>query len=85
MSTVLHRRELNVAITAEESGVEFAAAPSDIQKAFVISVLDECSKWRKPGQSVYYQLQFIAEEMTPADRQRVVDFAQLVVEYFSPV
>ncbi len=63
MSTILHRRTVNVAIEAHEAGKEFGDAVSDVQAAFLLGWLEAASKWNWPQ-----QCPFIAHGV-PADKR----------------
>ena len=67
MSTILHLRTVNVAISAEESGVEFANAPADIQAVFLIGFQGALECWGAT-QSWPMQCRFITDEM-PKERK----------------
>lgn len=64
MSAILFRREVNIAITAEEAGKEFGDASSDVQVAFLMGWLQASEKWAWP-----IQCRHIADEVP--DHRRV--------------
>lgn len=87
MSTVLHRRESHIAITAEEAAVEFANAPCDIQAEFINWVIHTTENWVKSsphGQTPFIgnQLLAIREEMQPHERKKAIALCQMAIEYF---
>lgn len=96
MSTILHRREMHVAITADESGRELANAPCDIQAAFLNSLADEielrtiCPRpfgrsEKRPSQSWGDSCRMIADEMTLAARERLAGYLESLIEHLREV
>jgi hypothetical protein len=78
MSTVLHRRELHVAITAQDAGTEFANASADVQAEFLLGLLDATceSKFNWP-----MQCRYILDEMPIPRRREVANLLETLVEH----
>lgn len=80
MSTILHRRELHVAITADEAGYERAKAPADIQAAFLVAFAEQT-------EAFYWAMQcrFIADELTPEQGMTVASALAILDEHLREV
>lgn len=79
MSKILHRREINVAITAEEAGKEFADAASDVQAAFLTGWLD--ATMRDPGFGWTMQCNYIAAEFSGEKRVQLFVLLSTLLEH----
>ena len=84
MSTVLHRRELHVAITAEESANELMRSSADIQAVFFLMLAREVKTWRY-GEGWPMQCRFIADEMDNGQRAEVVTALDTLIEHLREV
>lgn len=80
MSTILHRREMHVAITADEAGYELSRAPGDVQAAFFYALADESQKffWAM-------QCRAIADELKPEQREIIAYAMEVLVEHLREV
>lgn len=76
MSQILHRREINVAITAEEAGREFAHAAMDVQAEFLLA-------WMKAAAGFNWCLQccYIKDELYVEEKQKVVKMLETLLEH----
>lgn len=63
MSQILHRRELHVAISAEEAGAEFASAPADVQAKFLEAFAASVNGWTG-NQNWPMQCRHITDELS---------------------
>jgi hypothetical protein len=78
MSTVMIRRQVNIAITAYEVGEEFAKAPSDVQVQFLLGMAHAAQAFDWPG-----QCRFIVDEMDNEQRQAVWVELSTLMEHIS--
>lgn len=89
MSTVLHRRALNIAITAEESATELVSTTADIQAAFFEMMAQEIENWpkrlKKQIPSWAQQCRFIADEMDDGQRIAVANMLDTLLEHLREV
>lgn len=89
MSTILHRRELHVAIDTEEAAKELIDAPADIQAAFFMDMTTAIENWprllkrQKPCWPI--QCRFIADEMDPGQRSAVAGMLESLIEHLREV
>lgn len=80
MSTVLHRRESHIAITADESAYELSRAAADIQSAFLNAFAEQTETffWAQ-------QCRFIADELTPDQRATIANSLETLVDHLREV
>lgn len=92
MSTILHRRDLHVAISAEESGREFACAAADVQceflKGFAAAVDEWVSELSEPSprggfRSWPMQCRFIVDELSANERFEIAGRLETLLEHLN--
>ena len=83
MSTVLHRRQINVAITAREAGKEFANASADVQVEFLAGMVEAVREWKDlPGTHVWpMQCRFIVDEMDATARAEAASLIDTLLDH----
>jgi hypothetical protein len=81
MSQILHQRTVNVAISANQAGHEFADAPHDIQAAFLSGFMDGVDDWDNP-ENWTCQCRTIVREINDGDRRhRLAAMLQGLVDH----
>lgn len=96
MSTILHRREMHVSISADESGRELANAPCDVQAVFFASLADEielrtiCPRpfgrsVERPTQSWGDSCRMLSNELTLAGREKIAGYLESLIEHLREV
>ena len=96
MSTILHRREMNVAITADEAGRELANTSCDVQSVFFASMANEielrtiCPRpfgrsGERPTQSWGDSCRMIADELTLTGRDLIAGYLETLIEHLREV
>ncbi len=89
MSTVLHRREFNIAITAEESAKELVETTADIQASFFEMMAQEIDNWptrlKRQSPSWPMQCRYIADEMDEGQRRAVANMLDTLIEHLREV
>lgn len=89
MNTILHRREMNVAISTEDASKELVDAPADIQAAFFMDMVTAIENWphrikaKLPCWPI--QCRYIADEMDPGQRSAVAAMLETLVEHLREV
>lgn len=78
MSTVLHRRTVNVAISASEAAGELAGAPADVQAGFFVAFAQSVLEWEHPW---CFQCRSIVDELKPHQRQQVGSVLRNLLDY----
>jgi hypothetical protein len=92
MSTILHRREMHVAITADESAKELVDSSADVQAVFFAKMAWHIANWaaepKRPfSQSPCWAIQcrFIADEMLPIQRAEAASVLETLIEHLREV
>jgi hypothetical protein len=89
MSTILHRREMHVAISTDEAAKELIDASQDIQAAFFLGMVTAIENWPrliKGGVPCWpMQCRGIADEMDPQQRSAVASMLDTLIEHLREV
>lgn len=80
MSTILIRRDVNVAVSAAEAACEFLAASADVQAAFLVAMIDDIDKWTA-RESWPFQCRAVVDEIPEAYRVRLAVMLGTLVEH----
>jgi hypothetical protein len=85
MRAILHRRDIHVAISGQEAGLEFANSAGDIQAAFLSGLLDAVDDWgtRKNPGSWAMQCRYIADEIHGDRRTRLAALLGVLVDHLN--
>lgn len=91
MSDVLHRRELSITITSEESAVELVQSSADLQAKFFLSMTKDVNRWpdrstvQQPLPSWAMQCRSIANEMNSRERVSVANMLDTLIDHLREV
>jgi hypothetical protein len=90
MSTILYRRTINVAITAEDAGKEFADAACDVQCDFLRGLAACVSAWRmepwirnREHSSWPFQCRAIVDELSGAERLEIAGVLETLLDHLN--
>jgi hypothetical protein len=85
MSAILHRRDIHVAISAQDAGLEFAESSGDVQAQFLSGLLDAVDDWGRTTKAGCWAMQcrYIADEIHGDRRSRLAALLGTLVEHLN--